>query len=128
VAEGAPKAGKQILAVVADSVPALQPYLQAVTAKYSANDGNVPVQAILSQSYDQALASGALVPAIAGQPDRGQALAQTTPSSGGFSIFSSPIVSAPVVGPPFTSTNGATNFSSTIGTNEAPGGRTYAAP
>jgi hypothetical protein len=60
-AEGVPSAGREILAVVADYVPALQSSIQASTATFAANDGNVPVQAILSQSYNQARISGAAV-------------------------------------------------------------------
>jgi hypothetical protein len=60
-AEGAPSAGREILAVVADYVPALQAPILASTAAFAANNGNVPVQAILSQSYNQALTSGVAV-------------------------------------------------------------------
>ena len=56
-AEGAPSAGREILAVVADYVPSLQPGIRRATAKFAANEGNVPVQAVLSQSYNQYLTS-----------------------------------------------------------------------
>jgi hypothetical protein len=45
-AEGAPSAGQEILAVVANYVPALQALIQGVTA----NNGNVSVPAIISQA------------------------------------------------------------------------------
>jgi hypothetical protein len=60
-AEGAPLAGREILSVVADYIPALQPAIQNAMAKLAATDGNFPVQAILSLSYDQAKASGMAV-------------------------------------------------------------------
>jgi hypothetical protein len=60
--EGAPSAGQEIRAVVADSVPALQPSsIHGATANFAADNGNVPVQAILSQSDSQALSSNAVV-------------------------------------------------------------------
>jgi hypothetical protein len=74
-AEGAPSAGREILAVVADYVPALQPAIQGATANFAANDGSVPVQAILSQSYNQALTSGAVV-----STQIPSALAQSSPT------------------------------------------------
>jgi hypothetical protein len=74
-AEGAPSAGRKILTVVGDLVPALKTSIQTATANFTAN--NVPVQAILSQSYHKAMNSGvtvsiqvppALSPSILGSP------------------------------------------------------------
>jgi hypothetical protein len=64
-AEGAPSAGREILAVVAQHVPALQTYIQGAMAGFAANDGNLPIQAILMQSYNQAVTAGAAVSAPA---------------------------------------------------------------
>jgi len=49
-AEAAPSAGREILLAVADSVPSLQTFIQGAIAGFSANDANLPVQAILSQA------------------------------------------------------------------------------
>jgi len=130
--EGAPLSGRDILDVVADFVPALQPSIHAATVNYAANDGNVPVQAILTQSYNQALTSGAVAstqvpPALLGQssdqtvlsgaaaPARTPAPAATAPVPNTTAparnapatvatpaLFSPPLLSAPVLGPPFT--------------------------
>jgi hypothetical protein len=117
--EGAPSAGREILAVVADYVPALQPSIQSATASFAANDGNVPVQAVLSQSYNQTLSSGAAVrtpvPAM---------LTVTTPATAG-----APSVSDPTIGPPYTPV-GTTinNISPGQITPQQPGGNNYSSP
>lgn len=59
--EGAPDSGGAILAIVADYVPALQAPIKQATAAFSSSGGNVPVQAVLSQSYSQAVESGSAV-------------------------------------------------------------------
>jgi hypothetical protein len=56
-AEAAPAEGKAILSVVAESVPALQVSINGAVATF-ANDKTLPVQAILTQSYNRALTSG----------------------------------------------------------------------
>jgi hypothetical protein len=65
--EGAPQAGREILAVVAEFVPALQPSIRGAMANFAGDNSNVPVQAILTQSYNQALTSGAV--ATQSRPD-----------------------------------------------------------
>jgi hypothetical protein len=112
-AEGAPTAGREILAVVADSIPSLQTYIQTAVAGFAANQGNLPIQAILTQSYSQAVSSsGSVVSAPA------PTAADETPS------ISPTVISAPFTPPPFTIT--------TIGpgqtTNQVPGGRKYSSP
>jgi hypothetical protein len=57
-AAGAPMAGREILAVVAESVPALQASIQTASARYSANELNLPVQAILSQAISTQVTAG----------------------------------------------------------------------
>ena len=130
-AEGAPKAGREILAAVADTVPSLQPYIQATMANFTAANGDVPIQAILSQSYNQAVASGVVMPPtlLSDSAAKASAYSQTTPIVSGVPTFSPPILSPPVLGAPFTSTNGVINYTNGSGTvsNEAAGTR-YATP
>jgi hypothetical protein len=135
-AEGAPSAGRDILAVVADYVPALQPAIQAVIAKFAAKDGNVPVQAILSQSYNQALTSGIAVTtqvpstllsqnnnqALAASTQASTTLAQTTPGTTGASSPSPAVITAPFA------YSGTINTSSGQGTPEESVKRNYARP
>jgi len=117
--EAAPSAGREILAVVADYVPALQSFIQGATAKFAANDGNVPVQTILSQSYSQALASGVAV----------TAKVQSAPPPVTSGTIATPSVSGPTLGPPYTPLPGTITI---IGpgqiTPESPGGRSYVSP
>jgi hypothetical protein len=123
VSEGAPKSGREILAVVADYVPALQPYIQATLASFAATDGNIPIQAILSQSYNQALASGVVMASVApNSATRGATYSQTVPSTAGGVTFSPPVLAGPVLGPPFTGSSNtmvATYTTNNI-TNEGP--------
>jgi hypothetical protein len=106
VSEGAPRAGREILAVVAEYVPALQPYIQATLANYASTDGNVPIQAILSQSYNQALASGVVMSMVPSSgAAKGATYAQTTSTASGAPTFSPPILSNPTLGPPFSGTS-----------------------
>jgi hypothetical protein len=139
--EGAPSASRDILAVVADYVPALQAAIQGSIAGFSANDGRVPVQAILSQSYNKALTSGTVVrlqiPANMSQNDNQNVITggfasakgssgyvQTTPGTTG-----APTLSPPTIGPPYQPIPGQIT---TIGpgqiTIQQPGGHNYSAP
>jgi hypothetical protein len=152
-AEGAPRAGREILGVVGDYVPALQASIRGAATNFAAGDGNVPVQAILSQSYNQALASGAAartqVPTVlasSSAPAAGKASAavvQTstgavpnapvtaaTPSSASPKPMQSPFLGPPfipILGPPF---GGGTPVTIGFGglTPEPPGGRNYSNP
>jgi len=121
VSEGAPKSGREILAVIADYVPALQPYIQATLANFAATDGNVPIQAILSQSYNQALASGVVMATVA-PSTRAGTYSQTSLSANGGVTFSPPVLSGPVLGPPFTGTSNTvtTTYTTNSITNEGP--------
>jgi hypothetical protein len=123
VSEGAPKSGREILAVVADYIPALQPYIQATLANFAATDGNVPIQAILSQSYNQALASGVVMATVApNSSTRAGTYSQTSPSTSGGVTFSPPVLSGPVLGPPFTGNSNTmvTSYTTNSITNEGP--------
>ena len=124
-ADGSPSSGRAILAVVADYVPALQPSINGSTANFAANSGNVPVAAILSQSYNQALASGAVVstttPASLARP-------ATTPA---VTIAGSgvPSLSPPTLGPPYTPITGpVANYGPGQIIVSQPGGRNYSPP
>jgi hypothetical protein len=157
-ADGAPSAGREILAVVADAVPALQASIQAAASHFSANGGNVPVQAILSQSYNQALSSGAVVatqiPAtlapgapnydtvVFGGAGGGRlsttpmtiaqntpTLASTVPMITVIPSFSPPTVSGPTLGNSFTPISGTpTTYNPSQTTGETTGGRNYSPP
>jgi len=122
VSEGAPKSGREILAVVAEYVPALQPYIQATLANFAATDGNVPMQAILSQSYNQALASGIVLTATPNAAVRGVTYSASSPSISGGAAFSPPVLSGPTLGPPFTGSSNtvATAYNTNNTTNEGP--------
>jgi len=126
-AQGSPKSGLEILAVVGNSNPSLQPYIQAATAKIASTDGEMPVQAILNQSYDQALAFGAISPA--GQ-SKDITLAQTPTTGNSLPIFS-PVLDGPTLVPPFSTniqnTNVITTNSSTVVT-QTTGSRPYGSP
>jgi hypothetical protein len=118
-AEGAPSAGGEILAVVGDYVPALQPAIKGgVAASFAANNGNVPVEAILAQSYNQALTSGAVArPALVSPTP-------TMPQASGV-----PSLSAPTQGPPYVPIVGPIiNYGPNQITPQVPGGRTYSSP
>jgi hypothetical protein len=142
-AEGAPAAGREILAVVADYVPALQSGIQSAITSFAAN-GNVPVQAILSQSYNNALTSGtqvmfqvpstllsqndnqvlALNPGAATSTKSPITLSQTTPTT-----TVRPTLSPPTLGPPYQPIPGpVTNIGPGQITVQQPGGTNYSAP
>jgi hypothetical protein len=150
-AEGAPLAGREILAVVADYVPALQTSIQTATSHFSANDGNIPVQAILSQSFSQAVTSGAVVSSTVPTTYLSQApvaanaagtmrvqatLAQSTPAvtptvpaATPSARLSAPKLSPPSFGPPFTIPGSSpTTYGMGSTMIEQPGGRNYSSP
>jgi hypothetical protein len=115
--EAAPSAGREILAVVGDDFPALKTGIQAAIANFAANS-NVPVQAILNQSYTQFSNAG-----VAAAGGGNQNITQTVP--GAFSASLSP----PVFGPPFTPlppTFIIYNPGELV--PEKPGGRNYVSP
>jgi hypothetical protein len=148
-AEGAPSAGREILAVVADYVPGLQASINGITANFAANDGNIPVRAVLTQSYNQALTSGAaassgtpaslpsqnynqtLIPLDPLASAKGHAtLAQntaispTTPATPG-----APTLGPATIGPPYTPITGpVNNYGPGQLTPQQPGGRSYSSP
>jgi len=140
-AQGAPEAGREILAVVADYVPALQSAVNGTVAKFAANNGNIPVQAVLSQSYNQALASGGVTRTTMPSTLLGQVSDQTVVAGGTVSAHGSavlpttpgltrgPSVSPPVLGPPYQP---FPNPPTVIGpgqiTPQAPGGNNYSSP
>jgi hypothetical protein len=130
VSEGAPKARREILAVVADNVPALQPYIQATLANFSATDGSIPIQAILSQSYNQALASGVVMSAALSPGATKGSMYATTPFNSSGPTFSPPVLSGPVLGPPFTGSSNTvtTTYTTNSVTNEGSGPRVYSSP
>ncbi len=148
-AEGAPLAGREILAVVAESVPALQASIQTATAHFSANSVALPVQAILSESYNQALTSGMVVLAqIPVTLSQGSGTMSSVAAGGAVGVgrvaplglaqpvvmgsvplISPPIVSQPTGGAPFTgSTSSPTTYNTSQTQNEQTGGRVYSAP
>jgi hypothetical protein len=114
-AEGAPSAGREILAVVAEHIPALQTYIQNAMAGFAANQGDLPIQAILTQSYSQAVSSSAA----------GSVVSAPAPTASD----SSPSISPVIISAPFTPPTGTII---TIGpgqtTNQVPGGRKYSSP
>ena len=117
-ADGAPSAGQEILSAVANYVPALHPGIQSATAKFSANSGNIPVQTILSQSYNEAVASG--VPAST------LVAPLTLPVNTATAAQS---VAPPTIGPPYTPiTQPINNIGPGQITPQQPGGRNYASP
>lgn len=75
-AQGAPLAGREVLAAVGDSIPALRAPIQALSDSF-ASDAILPVATILAASYDEALGSG-------DQPN-----------------LAAPLSDSPVLGPPF---------------------------
>jgi len=127
--ESAPLAGRDILGVVADYVPALQPAIQGATAGFAANDGNVPVQAILSQSYNQALASGAVTTIRIPATLAPATLASSSAAPSGVTApLVRPMLSSPVLGPPFTPVTTITNIGPGQTMPQQPGGRNYSSP
>lgn len=122
--EGAPTSGVEILAAVADYVPALQSAIKGSTNSYAANNGNVPVQAILMQSYNQALTSGAVVStrvptalAVAPVPSPAQPTVVVSAPSG------------PYQGPPYVPILGpVVNYGPGQVNPQSPGGRNYSSP
>ena len=113
-AEGAPSAGREILTIVANSVPALQPSIQEAISMFAANDGNIPVLAILSQSNSQAPVAS-VAPAALAAP-----LATSA---------ATPLLAGPVLGPPFTTVTTIINYTPSQTTPQQPGGRLpYASP
>jgi hypothetical protein len=118
-AQSAPSAGREILAAVAEYVPALQASIQNAIAGFGANDGNLPIQAILLQSYDQAVTSGAVASAKVST-----ALAPTTSATSG-----GPSLSPTVINAPFTPPTGPiTTIDPSQTAPQAPGGRNYSSP
>ena len=119
-AEGAPLIGREILKAVADNVPALQPAIQGAIAKFAANDSNLPVLAILSQSNVQAAASAA--------PATPQAPATLTPV---MITVDTPLLATPTFGLPFTPVTTINNISPSQTTAQQPypsGSRPYGSP
>jgi hypothetical protein len=129
--EGAPLAGRDILAVVADCVPALQSSIRGATTNFAANVGNVPVQAILSQSYNQALTSGAAIstqipPTLLSQSHSPSVIAAGAATGSTATRFTAarplgpPVVGnpfLPIVGPPFgtpSSTGVSVNYATPV--------------
>jgi predicted metal-dependent enzyme (double-stranded beta helix superfamily) len=102
-AESAPASGREILLLVADSVPSLQYSIQSAIAGIAPNSAVVPVQAILSQN------GGGSAPTV------------TTPVA--------PTVSQPTLAPPFTTPTGVVPTVSISNTSQRPPGtRPYPAP
>jgi len=114
-AEGAPSAGREILAVVAERIPALQTYIQNAVAGFADNQANLPIQAILTQSYNQAVSSSA----------GGSVVSAPAPTASD----STPSISPTIINAPFTPPSGTIT---TIGpgqtTNQVAGGRKYSSP
>jgi hypothetical protein len=113
-AEAAPSAGREILAVVGECVPVLRSYIQRATAKFAANDGNVPVQVILIQSYNEAATSGAV---SAKTPPT---LTATASATDGAASLSPATIDAPYAPPPVPTPN--------IVPRQTTGGRNYSSP
>jgi hypothetical protein len=108
--EAAPSFGREILKAVADNVPALQPAIQGAIAMFAANDSNIPVLAILSQSNIPSTPSAAPV--------------ALTPLM--ITVSAPPSLAPPTFGVPFTPVT-TINNNVTV-QNQAPGGRPYGAP
>jgi hypothetical protein len=118
-ADAAPSAGRDILSAVAGFIPALQTGIQGATAKLPANGGNIPVQAILTQSYNAALASGTAASTLVSP-------ALTPPMTTG---AADPALAPPTIGPPYTPiTQPINNIGPGDITPQQPGGRNYASP
>jgi hypothetical protein len=117
-AEAAPSAGRDILVVLADNVPALQPAIQGAIANFAANDSNIPVLAILSQINNQANSSAAL--------ETTQPLAALNPPM--ITATVTPLLAGPQLVAPFTPVTTINNITSTSTTPQTPSGRTYAEP
>lgn len=136
-AEGAPLSGREILAAVGESIPALKAPIQDLSSHFAANT-SLPVQTVLSQSYDQAINAGATVALLTSidsaagassvaKPVAYAPAAPTAPLS--LPTVSGPSVSGPILGPPFTGSNPSpTTYSPSQTTVEQSGGRNYASP
>ena len=107
--EGAPAAGREILKAVADNVPALQPAIQGALAKFAANDSNIPVLAILSQSNNSTPSAAPVV---------------LTPLM--ITVTETPSLAPPTFGVPFTPVTTINNIGT--GVIQTTGGRPYGAP
>jgi hypothetical protein len=112
-AEGAPSAGREILTIVANDVPALQPSIQNAISGFAANDGNLPVLAILSQSSSPAPVSS-VAPVML-----------TTPMT---TSAAEPMLAGPSFGAPFTPVTTINNIGLGSLQNQTSGGRAYASP
>lgn len=127
-AKGAPASGREILAVIAKKIPALKSSIESQVAQTPSTE-IVPVQLILTESYNQAANSGVTVALSADGLSRGlQTPVVTTPNSS-VPAVSGPQGGGPVLGPPFTgSTTTPTTYSPGNTTTEQSGGRGYASP
>jgi hypothetical protein len=118
-ASGSPSSGREILAVVADYVPALQDSIQNAAAQFASTDGILPVQAILTQSYGQAVNNGSVTtPQAHSSPGPTLAVAPATVGK----------ISPPTLGPPFTPVPGTMSISVSQTQPQVPGGRVYSSP
>jgi hypothetical protein len=108
---GAPSAGREILKAVADNVPALQPAIQGAIAKFAANDINLPVLAILSQSA---------------APATTQPTATLTPLM--ITVTEMPSLATPTLGVPFTPVTTINNIGPSSTATQTSGGRPYGSP
>lgn len=132
---GAPLASREVLTVVGANIPALRPSIQASLAR-SSDLSVLPVQSILTESYNQAIAAGAVISLQVGAAQVGasvgaspQPVAYVPASSASLPTIAGPSDSGPVLGPPFTgSTSSPTTYTSSDTTTESSGGRGYASP
>ena len=138
--EGAPQAGKEILGVVADYVPALQASINSAVASYPSGaaqaQGNstgqvnvvaavasspgltLPVQAILVQAVSRSSGIGGSRPITVASRSAQLAEPPAIPAGGG-----------PVLGPPFTPIPPiVTTITPSQTVPQSPGGRNYASP
>jgi len=121
-ASGSPSSGRAILNVVADNVPALQDSIQAATVQFASTDGNLPVASILTQSYAQAVNTGAVTSPSSPRISVAVAPAPTIAATGGVKI------SPPTLGPPFTPVPGTMSIGVSDTQPQTPGGRIYSSP
>jgi len=125
--EASPQQARQILSAVADSVPVLQGSISSSEAAYAANNQMLPVRAILVQSYNSALTSGAVT-----TPASSTVASTVSPAATGFQpTQTGTVIAPPTVGPPFALFPGSvTDFGPGNTTPQVPGGggRPYASP
>jgi hypothetical protein len=131
--EGAPQAGKEILEVVADYVPALQAGINNAVSSYPSSTTQAQVIEAPAATPSSSLAlpvQTILVQAVKQAPSPGIAIV-SRPATQNSPVAGPPVIPAggPILGPPFTPIVGpVTTISPSQTTPQTNGGRNYASP